>query len=84
MMANYEFTETSSRNVEVDGEQMRAVNFRGKDEESLPNDKLNVDGTFTMPLMEYFQAGMEGRLSEVIRNKVVERLTPEEDEGDAE
>ena len=79
MMEDYIFTETSSRSVDVDGVQMRVVNFRGTDQTSIPNERLNVDGSFTMPLMDYFMAGVEGRLSEVIRVKVVERLTPKEE-----
>ena len=79
MMANYEFTETSSRNITENGEQMRVVNYRGKDDSSIPNTVLNVDGSFTMPVMDYFMAGADNRLSEEIRNHVVERLTvPEE------
>lgn len=80
MMEDYVFVETSSRNVDVDGEQMRVVNFRGTDQTSIPNERLNVDGSFTMPVMDYFMAGAEGRLSEVIRDNVIDRLTP----GDAE
>lgn len=76
MMAEYKFTETSSRNVEVDGEQVRVVNFRGTDQTSVPNEKLNVDGSFTMPLMDYFQAGIDGELPEVIRERVMGRLAP--------
>ncbi|WP_440894981.1 hypothetical protein ACS127_10430 [Amphibacillus sp. Q70] len=44
MMVDYEFRETSSRNVTEDGEQMRQVNFRGTDQTSIPNDELNVGG----------------------------------------
>ena len=76
-MADYEFKETSSRNVEVDGEQVRVVNFRGTDGTSVPNEKLNVDGSFTMPLMEYFQAGVDGELPDKIRDYVVSRLQAE-------
>ncbi|NAP01764.1 hypothetical protein FRY77_38150 [Halomonas sp. MG34] len=79
MMEDYIFVETSSRNVDVNGEQMRVVNFRGTDQTTIPNEKLNVDGSFMMPMMDYFTAGVEGRLSEVIRQKVVERLTPPEE-----
>lgn len=77
MMADYEFRETSSRSVEVDGEQVRVVNFRGTDQSSVPNEKLNVDGSFTMPLMEYFQAGVDGELPDKIREYVVARLQAE-------
>lgn len=79
MMEQYEFTETSSRGAMENGEQVRIVHFRGTDTAERSNDRLNVDGSFTMPLMEYFKAGMEGKLSEVIRNKVIERLTPTEE-----
>ncbi|MBT2599078.1 MULTISPECIES: hypothetical protein [unclassified Oceanobacillus] len=78
MMDNYEFTETGSRNVEENGEQVRLVNFRGVDSESVPYEKLNVDGSFTMPMIDYFTAGMEGTLPKVIREYVVNRFTPEE------
>lgn len=77
MMAEYEFVETSSRNITEDGEQKRVVNFRGTDQSSLPNEKLNVDGSFTMPLMEYFQAGVDGELPNKIKEYVVARLQAE-------
>ncbi|MEK4924102.1 hypothetical protein MKX78_19530 [Cytobacillus sp. FSL R5-0569] len=77
MMEQYNFIETSSRNITENGEQLRVVNFRGTDQTSIPNQQLNVDGSFTMPMMDYFMAGVEGRLSEVIRNKVIGRLAPE-------
>ena len=77
MMAEYEFRETSSRNIEQDGEQVRVVNFRGTDGTSVPNEKLNVDGSFTMALMEYFQAGVNGELPVRIREYVVSRLQAE-------
>lgn len=80
MMANYEFTETSSRNTTRDGETLRVVNYRGKDGSSIPDTVLNVNGSFTMPVMDYFMAGAENRLSEEIRAHVVERLTAKEDE----
>ena len=76
-MAEYEFVETSSRNVTEEGQQLRAVNFRGTDQSSLPNEKLNVDGSFTMPLMEYFQSGVDGELPNKIREYVVSRLQAE-------
>ena len=76
-MAEYEFVETSSRNITEDGQQLRAVNFRGTDQSSLPNEKLNVDGSFTMPLVEYFQAGVDGELSVKIKDYVVGRLQAE-------
>lgn len=79
-MANYEFTETSSRNTTRDGETLRVVNYRGKDDSSIPDTVLNVDGSFTMPVMDYFMAGAENRLSEEIRAHVVERLTAKEDD----
>jgi len=77
MMAEYEFVETSSRNITEDGEQKRVVNFRGTDQSSLPNEKLNVDGSFTMPLMEYFQAGVDEELPNKIKEYVVRRLQAE-------
>ena len=77
MMAEYEFIETSSRNITEDGEQKRVVNFRGTDQSSVPNEKLNVDGSFTMPLMEYFQAGVDGELPNKIKEYVVARLQAE-------
>jgi hypothetical protein len=83
-MAKYVFTETSSRNITEDGEQLRVVNYRGKDDKSIPNTVLNVDGSFTMPIADYFMAGAEGRLSEVIREHVVERITASEDEAGGE
>lgn len=75
MMNEYIFEETSSRNETIDGEQLRVVNFIGTDQSSIANEHLNVDGSFTMPLMDYFMEGVEGRLPEVIRDKVIERLT---------
>lgn len=77
MMAEYEFVETSSRNVTEDGQQLRVVSFRGTDQSSVPNEKLNVDGSFTMPLMEYFQAGVDGELPVKIKDYVVGRLQAE-------
>ncbi|WP_342488531.1 hypothetical protein MKX67_18280 [Cytobacillus sp. FSL W7-1323] len=77
MMEQYIFIETSSRNITENGEQFRVVNFRGTDQSSIPNEQLNVDGSFTMPIMDYFMAGVEGRLSEVIKTKVLGRLSPE-------
>jgi len=82
MMANYEFTETSSRNITEDGRQMRLVNYRGKDDQSIPNTVLNVDGSFTMPIADYFMAGAEQRLTEVIREHVIDRLTVDEEKGE--
>lgn len=79
MMAEYEFIEVSSRTTSVDGEPMRLVSFRGKDYTTIPETVLNVDGSFVMPVMDYFMAGAEGRLSEVIRDHVIERLTAEGD-----
>jgi len=79
MMENYEFVETTSRGIVENGEQMRVVNFRGTDTSNRNHDKLNVDGSFTMPLMDYFKAGMEGRISEVIQTRVIERLSPVEE-----
>lgn len=84
MMEKYEFTETSSRGITENGEQMRIVNFRGTDTAERSHDKLNVDGSFAMPLMEYFKAGMEGKLSDVIRDKVIDRLRPEEEPAPGE
>lgn len=83
MMANYEFTETSSRNITKDGETLRLVNYRGKDNQSIPNTVLNVDGSFTMPVMDYFIAGAEMRLGEVIREHVIERLTVDNTEEES-
>lgn len=79
MMENYEFYETGSRSITQDGEHKRTVSFRGSEKEYHRNDRLDVSGTFTMPEMEYFQAGMDGNIDEVIRSRVVERLTPEEE-----
>ncbi|BAM46358.1 hypothetical protein AXY_02260 [Amphibacillus xylanus NBRC 15112] len=77
MMAEYEFVETSSRNITENGQQLRVVNFRGTDQSSVPNEKLNVDGSFTMPLTEYFQAGVDGELPNKIKEYVVGRLQAE-------
>ena len=78
MMANYTFQETSSRNITENGEQFRVVQFRGYDDSEDRNDRLDVNGVFTMPMMDYFQAGIDGNISEIIRNKVVEQLTTDE------
>ena len=77
MMAEYEFVETSSRNITEDGEQKRVVSFRGTDQSSVANEKLNVDGSFVMPLMDYFQAGVDGELPNKIKDYVVGRLQAE-------
>ncbi|MEN2468010.1 hypothetical protein [Ornithinibacillus sp. JPR2-1] len=86
MMAKYEFSETSSRNITEDGVQVRLVNYRGKDDASIPNIVLNVDGSFTMPVMDYFIAGAENRLSDVIRDHVLAKIagTESEDTENAE
>ena len=78
MMENYEFTEMSSRNITENDVELRVVSFRGTDQTSIPDEQLNVSGSFKMPLMEYFMAGAEGRLSEVIKEYVVKRLTSKE------
>lgn len=75
MMEDYIFEEERSQNVEVDGEVLRRVDFKGTEQTTKVNENLSVSGRFTMPLMEYFQAGMEGRLPEVIRDKVIERIS---------
>ncbi|WP_211742472.1 hypothetical protein [Ornithinibacillus massiliensis] len=73
-MSNYIFEEVSSRYITENGEQVRLVNYRGKDEQTIPNTVLNIDGSFTMPVKDFFEAGVSGNLSEVIRDKVVERI----------
>lgn len=79
MMEKYEFKETSSQPFEEDGEKFRKVYFRGID----PDRELNVDGFIPkVPLMDYFVAGMEGTLSELIRVHVVEKLTATDDNAE--
>jgi hypothetical protein len=83
MIGDYNFNETSSRNVEVDGEQMRRVSFRGEEQATGDvHEKLNVDGSFTMPLMDYFMAGVDGTIPEVIREKVMQKLSPNEENAE--
>lgn len=86
MMEEYLFTETSSRNVTENGETVRLVMYRGQDQNRITNNYLNVDGAFTMPLMDYFMAGMENRLSEIIKEHVLSKIVirdGEEDTGEA-
>ncbi|MFD1453216.1 hypothetical protein ACFQ5E_20920 [Oceanobacillus sojae] len=82
MMSNYEFRETSSRNIDRDGEQVRLVNFRGEElrEDREDRERLNIDGSIIVPVMDYFMAGAEGRLPELIKDKVIERLTDRAEE----
>ncbi|GIO18168.1 hypothetical protein J18TS1_12680 [Oceanobacillus oncorhynchi subsp. incaldanensis] len=82
MMNNYEFKETGSRNIERDGEQVRLVSFRGNSPiEGDDRERLNIDGAIVVPMMDYFQAGMNGAIPELIKNKVVDRLTARETEN---
>lgn len=83
-MSNYEFTESSSRNIEQDGEQVRLINFRGTEprDDSGDRERLNIDGAIVVPMMDYFMAGAEGRLPELIKEKVLERLTAREQENE--
>ncbi|WP_339233783.1 hypothetical protein [Oceanobacillus sp. FSL W7-1281] len=82
MMNNYTFTESSSRSIEKDGEQVRLINFRGTEprDDSGDRERLNIDGAIIVPMMDYFQAGMNGDLPELIKEKVLERLTAREQE----
>ncbi|SFM36383.1 hypothetical protein SAMN04487943_11523 [Gracilibacillus orientalis] len=74
-MEEYVFVETSSRTVTEDGQRFRRINFRGND----PTNELNVDGYIPkVPEMDYFQAGLDGTLSDLIRNFVIDKLTPTE------
>ncbi|MCT1904127.1 hypothetical protein [Oceanobacillus sojae] len=82
MMNNYTFTESSSRNIEKDGEQVRLINFRGTEprDETGDRERLNIDGAIIVPMMDYFQAGISGELPQLIKEKVLERLTAREQE----
>ncbi|WP_339236919.1 hypothetical protein [Oceanobacillus sp. FSL W7-1281] len=86
MMNNYTFTESSSRSIEKDGEQVRLINFRGTEprDDSGDRERLNIDGAIIVPMMDYFQAGMNGDLPELIKEKVLERLTAREQENEEE
>ncbi|WP_077603606.1 hypothetical protein [Oceanobacillus sojae] len=85
MMSNYEFKETGSRNIERDGERVRLVSFRGNSPiEGDDRERLNIDGAIIVPMMDYFQAGMNGELPQLIKDKVLERLTAREQEENAE
>lgn len=75
MLNDYTFIESGSRSVTYEGETMRLVNFRGIDETSIPHEKLTVDGNFLMSVEDYFAAGVEGKLPEVIKGYVIERLS---------
>ncbi len=82
MMSNYEFKETGSRNIERDGEQVRLVSFRGNSPiEGDDRERLNIDGAIVVQITDYFQAGIDGAIPELIKNKVVERLTARETEN---
>ncbi|WP_379547593.1 hypothetical protein [Oceanobacillus sojae] len=41
---------------------------------------MNIDGSIIVPVMDYFMAGAEGRLPELIKDKVIERLTDRAEE----
>lgn len=83
MMANYEFTETSSSTVIEGDKRFRKIYFRGVD----PEHELNVDGNIPkVPELDYFMAGVEGKLGELIRDFVIKKITeaPEEEQESAE
>ncbi|PAV30158.1 hypothetical protein CIL05_06740 [Virgibacillus profundi] len=72
MMEKYEFSETNSMPVEENGEQFRKVYFRGID----PARELDVNGHIPkVPVTEYFQAGIDGTIDDLIRTFVVDKLT---------
>lgn len=82
MMNDYAFEETNSRTVEVNGEQKRRIDFNGIDPNgsSTQVDYLNISGRIFVDVMEYFQAGLDGRIPELISEKVSERLNGREEE----
>lgn len=71
MMDKYEFIEMSSSGFVEDGQSYRIVYFRGVD----PEHQLNVDGHIPkVPMMDYFKAGLEGTLENLIRQFVLDKL----------
>lgn len=77
MMNEYEFQERSSTTIVEGDERFRRINFRGVD----PERELNVDGHIPkVPESEYFEAGMEGKMNELIKDFVVKKLTNDADE----
>lgn len=80
MMNEYTFLETSSRTEnDAEGNPIRRVNFRGND----PEGQINVDGYVHMPVMDYFMAGVDGSLPQIIKDKVIERLSEREEQPEA-
>ena len=85
-MSNYTFEEISSRNGTKNGESVRMVSFRGTEprETREDNEYLNITGSVSMPVMDYFTAGTEGKLPNVIKEKVIEQLTAREEKPEEE
>ncbi|PWA05493.1 hypothetical protein DCC39_18070 [Pueribacillus theae] len=68
----YEFRETSSNAVEQDGQHFRRVYFTGGDSTG----ELTINGYIPMvPALEYFQAGIDGTINDLIREHVMTKLT---------
>lgn len=74
----YDFTENGTTPFVENGQRFRRVNFAGVDS----TNELNIYGYIPkMPEMDYFMAGIDGRLPEVIREHVINKLTVIEGEA---
>lgn len=72
-MEGYNFKETSSSTFTDSSERFRKVHFIGEDIQD-PR-QLNITGYIPkVPEVDYFRAGLEGTLDDLIRNHVVARI----------
>ncbi len=83
MMNNYEFDcDGSTRFIEIDGEQYVLVRFTAREPREMreSQENINLNGNIALPAMEFFQAGLDGNLSDVVRDNVIDKLTAREEE----
>ncbi|MEF3330552.1 hypothetical protein [Oceanobacillus oncorhynchi] len=84
MMNNYEFDcDGSTRFIEVDGEQYVLVRFTAREPREMRDsqENINLNGNVALLAMEYFQAGLDGKISDVVRDNVIGKLTAREQEN---
>ncbi|WP_152658304.1 hypothetical protein [Oceanobacillus sp. CFH 90083] len=87
MMNNYEFEcDGTTRFIEVDGEQQILVRFTAREPREMreSQENINLNGNVALPAMEFFQAGLDGNLSDVVRDTVLDKLTAREDDREQE
>lgn len=86
-MNNYQFEcDGSTRFIEVDGEQHVLVRFTAREPREMreSQENINLNGDVALPAMEYFQAGLDGKIADVVRDTVIDKLTVREEENNAE